>query len=83
MPNLEQAIQMIQEEEMWLMTLIEVNPCDSTAFVARYKDGKQQRPTIEGQETNPTQILLRFKRGDDKDNLFCTHCKKWRRTIDS
>ena len=48
MPNLEQAIQMIQEEEMWLMTLIEVNPCDSTAFVARYKDGKQQRPTIEG-----------------------------------
>ena len=58
------------------MTLTGVNPYDSIAFVERYKDGKQQRPTVEGQETNPTQIPLRFKRGDDKDNFFLHSLQK-------
>ena len=60
MPNLEQAIQMIQEEETQVMTLTEVNPCDSTASVARYKDGKQQRPIVEGERLTLPKFLYSF-----------------------
>ena len=49
----------------------------------RHKDGKQQKLPVDGREGNPPKIHEWFRCGDEKDNLFCTHCKRWRHTIQS
>ena len=68
---------------MRLLAPIQTNPSDSTTFTVRHEDGKQQKPPVDGHERNPPKIREWFRRRDEKDNLFCTHCKRWGHTIES
>ena len=61
---------------MRLLALTKTNLGDSTVFSVRHKDGKQQKPPVDGREGNPPKIPERFRRRDEKDNLLCTHYKR-------
>jgi hypothetical protein len=73
-PSLEETISLIRAEESWRSVMLEPQTVDRSALVA--KTDHQEK----GKSDLPKQLDRDNQWKENKDNLWCTYCKKSRHT---